>query len=249
METRPGADHGASYDPKVQRPSAEKASVVEDFIDIFHAPSSVFARRANSGYGMQLLIVCVISALFAFATRGLMSQIMDAEFTRATAKVVAENPQVTQEQLAAGRGIQDAIGSVIGYIITPIIIFFTGFCVWLIAMMLSAKVTFTQAVLITTLAWIPRLVGSLLMTVQVALTDTSNVTNIFGLSASPARFMNPDTTNAKLFGLMGSLELFTIWYAILIGVGISVLAKVPRGRGYLVSAIVFIILTLPVLLR
>lgn len=249
METRPGTDPGASYDPKVQTPPAEKASVVEDFIDIFHAPTSVFARRATSGYGMQLLIVSIISALFMFANRGVISQIMDAEFTRATAKMMAENPQLTQEQMAAGRGIQNAIGSTIGYIGTPIFIFVMAFLAWLVAKLVSAKVTYSQAVMITTLAWIPRLLGSLLMTVQVALMDTSNVTNMFALSASPARFMNPDATNPKVFGLMGSLEVFAIWFAILMGIGISVMAKVPRGRGYLVAAIVFVIATIPMLMR
>lgn len=250
METRPSTDSGAGYDPTVRTPPpTEQASVVEDFIDIIPAPASVFARRASSGYGMQLLIVSIIAALFAFANRGVMSQIMDAEFTRATTKMMADNPQITQEQMAAGRGVQNAIASVIGYVGTPIFIFVMAFLAWLVAKLVSAKVAYSQAVMITTLAWIPRLLGSLLMTVQVALMDTSNVTNLFGLSASPARFMNPDATNSKLFGLMGSLDLFAIWFTILLGIGISVMAKVPRGRGYLVAAIVFIIGTLPVLMR
>jgi hypothetical protein len=77
--------------------------------------------------------------------------------------------------------------------------------------------------------------------------DTSNVTNAFSLSASPARFMNPDATNPKLFALLGSLDLFVIWYMVLIGIGIAVIAKVPRSRGYAVAATVFVVTTIPLL--
>ena len=69
METRNDTTRGASYDGVVT-PPVEKASVFEDYIDIFHAPSQVFARRAASGFGLHLLLVSLISAALAFANRG-----------------------------------------------------------------------------------------------------------------------------------------------------------------------------------
>jgi hypothetical protein len=249
METRPGTDRGAGYDPSASSPPPEKASVVEDFLDIFHAPSTVFARRANSGYGMQLLIVSILAAAFAFASRGLMAQIFDVEFQRAAAKAIAANPRITQDMMNSGRGIQEGIATFAGYIGTPIIIFVLAFFVWLAAKIASTKVTYGQAVLIMTLAWIPRLVGSLVTTVQALLMDTSTVTSMFSLSLSPARFMDPDTTNPKLFGLMGSLEVFAIWCYILIAIGLSVIGKVSRARGYAIAAVLFVLGSLPVMFR
>jgi hypothetical protein len=246
--SRPGTDPGGQYDsssdatvPIVQ----EKASVVEDFIDIFYAPSQVFARREKSGFGIQLLIITVLTALFVFASRSVFSQIFDAEFARGAAKAMAKNPQLTQEMMDRARGMQETVMSFLLYIITPIIIFFTAFVVWLAAKILSAKVTYAQAAMITTLAWIPRLVGGLLGALQVLVMDTTNVTTPFDLGFSPARFMNPDTTNGKLLGLMGSLDVFALWYAVLIGIGVAVVAKVPRARGYAVAAIVFVVTTIP----
>src|SRR5262245_52362852 len=61
METRPGTDRGASYDPTTSATPPEKASLIEDFIDIFYTPSTVFARRAKSGFGLPLLVIVVIS--------------------------------------------------------------------------------------------------------------------------------------------------------------------------------------------
>jgi hypothetical protein len=230
-------------------PTPEKASVFEDFIDIFYAPASVFARREKSGYGMQLLIVCVLAALFAFAGRGIASQIFDVEFQRGIAKAMEKNPQVTMEQMNAMRGFSEKTAMIAGYIFAPIGIFILALLTWLTAWAVSAKVTYQQAVLIVTLAWIPRLVGSLVVTVQGLLTDTSTITSMYGVMLSPARFIESDAMNPKVLALVGNLEVFSIWYAVLVGIGIAVIAKVPRSKGYTAAAIVFVLTSLPALLR
>jgi hypothetical protein len=250
--SRPGTDRGAPYDSSSDatvKIGQEKASVVEDFIDIFYAPSKVFARRERSGVGMHLLIVTVLAALFIFASRSVFSQIFDAEFNRRAADMLAKNPQLTQEMLDRGRGIQEKVGMLITYAITPIIILLSALLVWLLGKVMSAKLTYTQAAMITTLAWIPRLVGGLIGAAQVLLTDTTNVTSPFALGFSPARFMNPDAMNHRLYVLIGNIDLFAVWYAVLIGIGIAVIAKVPRARGYAVAAIVFVLASIPSLFQ
>jgi len=247
METRSGTDRGASYDPSTTPPPAEKSSVVEDFIDINYAPSTVFARRQNSGFGVQLLIVTVLAALFAVAMRSVMGQIADAEFAKQSAKMLAQNPQLTPEALQTGAKVQRALalfGSVVG---TPIIIFVIGLVLWLSAKIVSAKITYKQAVLITTLAWVPRLIASLITTLQVVLTDTSNITAPFALSFSPARFMDPDA-NRMAYILAGNFDVFAIWYTVLLGIGVATIAKVSRGKGYAAAAIVFVVSSIPLLI-
>ena len=249
METRPGTDTGAGYNPSTSSAPPEKASVIEDFLDIFHAPSKVFARRADGSYGLQLLIVTLLSAGFAFSQRSIIAQIFDVEFTRATTKAMASNPRLTQDMVNAGRPIQEAFATFATYIGTPIFIFILAFFIWVVAKVFSTKVTYAQAAMITTLAWIPRLVGSLITTIQAVVMDTSTLNSMFALSLSPARFMDPDTANPKVFGLAGSLEVFSIWFYILVAIGLSVVAKVPRSKGYLIAGVIFILGSLPALFR
>src|SRR5437773_6537503 len=172
METRSGTDRGATYDPASAAPP-EKASVVEDFIDIFYAPSTVFARREKSGFGLQLLIITLLTALFVFASRTVFSQIFDAEFARGAAKAIAKNPQVTQEMMDRMKPVQEKIASFGLYVFTPIIIFVTALIAWLTTKILSIKLTYGQAAMIVTLAWIPRLVGGLLGALQVLVMATT----------------------------------------------------------------------------
>ena len=75
-------------------PNPEKASLLDDFMDIFYAPSKVFARRANSSFWVPLLIVTVLLGAIFLANRDLLDPIMEAEFARA----MAQNPQMTPEQ-------------------------------------------------------------------------------------------------------------------------------------------------------
>ena len=67
-------------------PSPTPASRWEDFLDMLYAPSDVYARRANSGFGIPLLVVTLAIGLLGLAMSGAMSPIMDAEFHRGAAK-------------------------------------------------------------------------------------------------------------------------------------------------------------------
>ena len=81
------------------------ASRWEDFIDIFYAPSSVYARRANSGFGIPMLVVTVLVGAIFLANSGVMQPIMDAEFARQTAAMMRKNPQFTPEMAEKMRSL------------------------------------------------------------------------------------------------------------------------------------------------
>lgn len=249
--TRPGTDSGSNYTPGAAAPppaAQEKPSLVEDFIEIFYAPSRVFARREGSSFWAPLLVITVIAALFAFANRSVYGAIFDAEFSRTAAKVMAENPQVTAEMMESQRGIGEGIGTIFSYIGTPILIFLVGVFTWLAAKIVSAKVSMQAAILIVAFAQIPRLVMALLWTVQALVLDTGTITSQHSFGFSPARFMDPDSVQKPIIDFVGRFDVFTIWATILIGIGVAVIAKVPRGKGYAAAAIVWAIASVLTLL-
>jgi hypothetical protein len=155
--------------------------------------------------------------------------------------VQAKNPQLTADQLNSMRGVQEKIAAFFMYVGTPIFMFVVGLLAWLSAKMVGAKVTYGQAVLIVAFAWIPRLVQGLVITVQKLLLDTANITSMHSFGASPARFLDPDSTSKGVMALAGRFDLFTIWLTILIGIGIAVIGNVPRSKGYVAAAIVFVL--------
>jgi hypothetical protein len=221
-------------------PPEEKASVFEDFIDIFYAPAKVFARRVKSGFGMYLLLVWALMALFSFSSRSVTMQIAEAQIDKGLAKAVAQNPQAA-EQIQAMKPMQLKIGSMVQYVAAPIWIFVVAFAVWLVALITKTKVTYGQAAMIVALSLIPRQLGSLLLTLQVVLADTSNIISPAQVSVSPARFIAADSMNPKLHAFLGSLDVFRMWSAYVQTVGVAVLAKVPMQKAFITTGIVFVL--------
>lgn len=239
---RPGTDSGAAYTPDAAMPpKPEKASLFEDFIDIFYAPAKVFARRANSSFWGPLLVVTLVTAVFSFVNRDVASAIFDAEYARGVAAAQAKNPQITAEQMQSMKGFQEKMMSFFMYVGTPVFIFIVGVITWLSAKFVGAKISYSQAVLITAFAWVPRLVQGLVNTIQKLMLDTTNITSMHSFGFSPARFMDVDTASKPLVALAGRFDLFTIWLTILIGIGIAVIGNKPRSKGYVAAAIAFVL--------
>ena len=64
---------GSNAEPvRYVEPAPSKAGLWEDFVDIFYAPSSVFARRADGKFGLPLLFLIVVAAVLVFLTKNAM---------------------------------------------------------------------------------------------------------------------------------------------------------------------------------
>src|SRR6186713_2722873 len=74
-----------------------RAAVWEDFIDIFYAPSQVFARRVAGSVWVPLLVVTIALSVIIYAISGVLEPLMSAEFDRGMAAAMRTNQQLTPE--------------------------------------------------------------------------------------------------------------------------------------------------------
>jgi hypothetical protein len=125
------------------------------------------------------------------------------------------------------------------YISTPLLLLVFGLILWVVARMVGARLSLKQSVLVTTLAYIPRVLGLIAMTIQIAFMDTSNVTNMGQLTIGPARFM--DVSTSKGYAFATGFDLFAIWNVVLVGIGIAVIGKVAGARAAIGAAIIFLL--------
>ncbi len=230
-------------------PTPEKASLLEDFIDIFTSPSQVFARRADSGFVVVTLVLTLLIGVLYFANRGPMQGIMDAEFGRAVADIQEQNPGMTAEQVEGMRGIMEMSATFGVIVFIPIIVLALGFATWLVTKLFGGSIAFKAGLMIAAYSYLPRVVESVLVAVQGLVLDTSTMTGRYQLSLGVGRFMDPATTSAGLLGVVGRIDLFTIWITILIGIGISVVAKIPREKGMMAAAVIWVIGAVPALFQ
>lgn len=226
-------------------PTPSKAGLWEDFVDIFYAPSSVFARRSNGQVGLAFLFLIVASTILIFVTKNAMQPVMDAEFARQSAAAMRKNPNLTAEQMASGRAFFETIGPIFYAVILAVSVFLTAFVLWLVSKLFDAKASFMAAIMIATYSEFPRIPQILVNAAQALFMSPEKLNGINAVGLSPARFMDPDQASAVAIALAARLDLFTIWVTVLLGIGIYVVGKVTKQQAAIIAVIVWVVGALP----
>jgi hypothetical protein len=225
-------------------PAPQQASIMEDFVDILTSPREVFARRATSGYAMVMVVITLLLGALFLVNRATMQDMMDAEIARGMAQAMKDNPGMTQEQMEAGKKFAGYAATAGAFVGLPIAIWMVGLGVWLVAKMLGASLSYGAATLIATYSYMPRVIESVLVGAQGAVLDTSNIQGRYQLTLGVARFLDPEMSPG-LLGLLGRIDVFTLWVTVLIVIGLLVIAKLPREKAVIAGALIWIYGALP----
>jgi hypothetical protein len=191
----------------------------------------------------MVIITLLLGGLF-LVNRGTMQEIMDAEIARSMAAAMKANPGVTEAQLATGRKFADFSMNIGAFIFVPIGMLLTGLCAWVTTKLLGAKLSYSSATMIATYAFMPRVIESLSIALQGMLLDTTGLRGRFQLSLGVGRFLDPEMSPG-LLGLVGRLDLFTIWVTVLIAIGIAVVAKLPKEKAIAAGAVMWLFGAIP----
>jgi hypothetical protein len=229
----------------VTEPAPAKTGLWEDFVDIFYAPSSVFARRSDGKWGMPLLFLVVAGVVLLFLTKNAMQPIMDAEFARNSAAMMKRNPNLTAEQLSAGRGFFEAAGPFIFGVFIAIGVIATGIVLWLVGKLFDAKESVAAALMIATYSEVPRIVQILVNAAQALFMSPEKLNSMNSVGFNLARFMDPDKASAVAIALASRFDLFAIWITVLLAIGLHVVGKIPKRQAAIVAAITWVIGALP----
>lgn len=222
-------------------PSPAKAGLWEDFVDIFYAPSSVFARRSDGKFGIPLLILVIVAGVLVFVTKNAMQPVMDAEFARQSAAAIRKNPGVTAEQLATGRNFFEMLGPIFFAVILTISVLGTGVVLWLVGKLFDAKESVAAAIMVATYAEVPRIVQILTNAAQGLFMSPEKLNSLNSVGFNLARFMNPDTASPVMIALASRVDLFTIWVTVLLAIGLHVIGKIPKQQAAIVAAITWVV--------
>jgi hypothetical protein len=239
------ADAGVVRDVE---PAPGKAGLWEDFVDIFYAPSTVFARRSDGKWGVPLLFLIIACTALFFLTRNALSGVMDAEFTRQSAAALRKNPNLTQEQLSSGRSFFENFAPIFFAVGLTISVILTGVALWAVGKLFDAKESVAAALMVATYSEAPRLVQVLTNAAQGLFMPAEKLTSINSVSFSLARFLDPDQTSAIMIALASRVDVFTIWITVLLAIGLSVVGKIPRQQAAIAAGIVWLLGALPAML-
>lgn len=224
----------------------EKASLLEDFIDILFSPAKVYARRALASPWMPLLIIAVICAVLMYVNAGSMQSVMDAEFSRASAKMMADNPNMPPEAIERMRGGMEFGAKYLPIVIIPIMLLLLGTVTWLVGKILGSEMNWGAGLTIVSFAFVPRLIEQMLVAIQALVLDTSTFTSRFQFSLGVGRFMDPNGPQGML-AVLGRIDVFTLWMTALIVVGFIHAGKVEKSKAIIGGVIIWVVGALPLL--
>jgi len=106
--------------------------------------------------------------------------------------------------------------------------------------------TFKQAMSIVAYAWVPQLIAGLLAIPLLIRRGTVSPLELPTILKSNLGFLTDPSTNATLFALLSSIDVFMIWTLILLVLGFSVMSRFSRGK---TAAIVISLWVLVVLIK
>lgn len=233
--------------PNVVTTSAPAPSLWEDFIDIIFAPASVFRRREQGSWIIPLLIVTIAIGVVAFASRGVLQPVMDAEFERA-ADQMRKNPQITEDVIEKTRGFFEFSRTWGPIIFTPIAIVIVGFMTWLVAKLVDSKQTLHAALVVASYAYVPRVLQAIFNAIQGLILKPEQLNSLIGLSFSPARFLDPNSANPVLVQVLNRFDLFTIWVTVLLAIGVYVTGRVSKGQAVFAGVLFWIVGAIPAIM-
>ena len=223
-----------------------------DLVEIYYAPAAVYRRRADGAeFGLPIAVLAIAMTALYYATLPAMQPVMDAEWARMAPAILKKLPpaQATPERLQAMQAIGAkwaGIGVFFGAgLVGPLV---TGLLLWLVARIVGVTITVGRATMIAVFAFFPLIVEQLVNAGQALVLPEGAITSRYSLSLGPARFLDPGSTSPVTMAVIGHIDLFTIWMALLLAIGLRVVARASTAQAATAGIAVWIIGLLPTLL-
>jgi hypothetical protein len=163
---------------------------------------------------------------------------------------MARNPraaQMTPDQMATAKAFAGKIGMIAAFVFPPLVMLGLGVVIWIVGKFFDSKQTVNAAIVVAVFSYVPRVVEGVVTRIEGLIIDPSTINGRYSLSLGLGRFFDPDTASPILLGLIGRIDVFTIWITVLIAIGIAVTGKISRGRAAIAAAIVWLVGALPTL--
>lgn len=204
-------------------------------INVFIAPSKTFTDiRRNASWWKPWLISMIFSLAFGI----LAAQKID--MVRFVQQQIEKSPsaqrrmeQATPEQREQGMAIQARITKVSFYVV-PFITLLLGLIVAAVLMgvfnfLLGGEVSFQRALSVTFYSYFPGIIKAILLCISLLAASDPNNIDIAGnpMPTNPAFFMDP-MGNKFLYSLLGFIDIFAIWYVVLLGMGFAIVSSNPK---------------------
>lgn len=249
----PPSPYPSAMPPSAPEPVGPGLSEPQRLINVFIAPKKTFTDiRRNASWWAPWLVTGIFIVIFGVVA------VQKIDFPRFIQQQIDKSPstqrrmeQLTPEQRERGMALQATItkGAFYAY---PIFTLAGGLLIAAILMaiynfILGAEVSFQRATAIVFYSFFPLLISTILLTVSLLVSSDPNSIDLTNpMPTNPGFFMDPQG-NRFLYAIISSVDIFSIWVLILMGLGFSTVSanrKPDTSTGITTMFVVFAIFVL-----
>jgi len=219
-------------------------------VDTFIAPSKTFTDlRRSASWWAPWLLIAISAALFAYAMGKQVGFEQISKSQVEHSKRAEQFDKLPADQQAAQLRISAKIVAFFTYFSPFLILLYAligTLVLWLtFKLILGAETTFGQAYAITMYSWLPGVIGGILGTISLfagSNPEGFDVNNPVGTNVG--YYLDPETTGKFVRAMASSLDVFTIWTIVLVGIGYACTSKVKASTAIIVVAVWYLVFKL-----
>jgi hypothetical protein len=221
------------------------------FAKVLTSPTEAFDGLLSSTKKKSIIIWGLLFSIVAYSfamiiattSDGMKKVILDkqmAQFEKMKKDGKMSDEEIDKAREMMTQGSMTMIFGMLGIIVgTPLIWAIFGLLTFIVARILEKErnegLVFSTAFAVTMIAGIISLIESVFSAIAILITD-----NEFSFSLN--QIMKSENSFLKF--LFGSLNPFTIWWLIVSAIGISVIARVEKGKSIMVCTITYLVVGL-----
>lgn len=196
----------------------------ERLIGIFISPTEVLADVARKPDFVLPLIICVLAAITV--TETLLAKIGMERIVRLSieqsGRASSMSPERMDQAVHQGVIIGGVIAHIAGVVGVPIfILVIAGLGLLILNVVFSAPAKFKTVFSLVSYAYLVSLLGSLMAMALIFFGDPDRFDSQNPIPVTVGFFLNPRTISRPLYVIASSFNLFTIWFVILVAIGLA----------------------------
>ena len=222
-------------------PAVPELSQWQRVANTFAAPSKTFEdiKRGNKSWWLPFVILILIGYVFFAAVT------LKVGWAQVAENAIHLNPKSEEKMAQSPPAQRDMAMKITQYSMegafaaSPILVLIFAAVISLVLwgtinFVFGGKAKFGSVFAVWMFAALPGIIKSILGSVVLfagAAPESFNLANF--APTSVGAFLSPTETNPALYKLASSLDVTTIWYLVLFGMGLAIVAGVKRTSGYI----------------
>jgi hypothetical protein len=199
-------------------------SFLQRLVGVFVSPGATFADVARKPDFIVPLIVGILATLAVFET--MLARIGAERLVRQSLEQSGRasnmSPEQLQQALEQGAKFTSIFMHLTGLLAAPIMLLVVaGLGLLIMNAIFGSRLKFKTAFSVTCYANLVSVLGAIIALVMILLADPEQFNAQNPMPTNPGFFFNPRETSKPLLSLLASLDVFTVWFMALLGIGFS----------------------------